>query len=463
MQVILRRIAAPVVLLAVSALAACVSAPPFVCKSNPDCVSEQGSPGICETIGSCSFYDSTCPTTMRRFADGASESLSSTCVPAGAQCIDQLAMGNSHSCALRSDGAVLCWGLNDRGQVGDGTTVDAATPVLVKGLPSGHRAVQIATGNTDTCTLLDDHTVWCWGAGDLRLLGQCGGGADSDVAVEVPTWTPNPLDPAAAACDPGTPFTATQIAIGGGHACAIGTDGRVYCWGENQTGAQGGQCGQDPAIFDDVPGPLAVAFEGAIQVGCGDEYTCVIKDENSVWCFGGNDLDELGNGTKQASFVPVNVVGISDAKSLALDDETPCIVTTSGALFCWGNGTTGIFGEDLNHNVPAATRVTTCNQAYGSGASETMCVTQTDGTLECFGANDMGQCGAATQSPNLTSPTPTLLITVTRVGLGGDHSCAVTTDGALWCWGADDYGQLGDGQHSPIPNNVPERIDFPCP
>jgi len=444
---------------------ACISPPTFVCKSNPDCVSEDGVPGICESNGSCSFYDPSCPTTLRRYPDGAADKLASTCVPAGKQCIAQIAAGTTHTCALRSDGAVFCWGFNEDGEVGDGTTNDANKPTQVKGLPSDHKAVQIGTAEYHTCALLDDNTVWCWGINDALNLGQCNGDQlpSSSAPVRVPKWAPNTQQPASPTCNANAPFTATQIALGGEHACAIGTDGSLYCWGENQTGAQGGQAGQDPKVFDDVPGPLAVTFDGAVSVACGDEYSCVKKDENSVWCFGGNALNELGDGTTNASFAPINVSGLSDAKDLVLDDETPCVLTRTNALFCWGNGTTGIFGTDLNDNVSKATRIMSAAKAFGGGTSETICATQSDGTLQCFGANDTGQCGIGTSEPNVTAPTDAKLTSVTTAALGADHTCAVTTDGALWCWGADDHGQLGDGQISPTPVTVPERIDFPCP
>jgi len=442
---------------------ACISPPAFVCKSNPDCVSEEGTPGICESNGSCSFYDSSCQPTLRRYPDGASGGLANTCVAMGKACVVQLSMGTSHSCALRTDGAVFCWGLNDEGQVGDGTVADKAVPTQVQGLPAGHKAIQVSAAEANTCALMDDNTVWCWGAGDVHLLAQCGNTDSSSVAVQIPTWTPNQTQPNMPTCKASQPFHATQISVGGEHACALGMDGNVYCWGENQKGAQGGQCGFDPTVFDDVPGPLPIAFDGVVQVGTGDEYTCVIRDENSVWCFGANDLNELGNGGTTASFVPVNVSGISDAKSLALDDETPCVVTKTGNLTCWGNGTTGIFGSNLNDNVSKATRIASCAQAYGGSTSETICITQTDGTLQCFGANDTGQCGTGDSSPNVIAPTDAKLVSVTSVGMGGDHVCAVTTDGALWCWGSDEHGQLGDSQSSPTPVPVPERIDYPCP
>ena len=464
---IFRRIVSAAALVALGAGVACISPPAFVCTSNPDCVSETGLPGICETNGSCSFYDPSCPTTLRRYPDGATGALASTCVPPGKQCIAQLSLGTSHSCALRTDGAVFCWGLNANGEVGDGTMVDNPTPTQVKGLPSGHKATQIGTAEEHTCALMDDGTVWCWGINDTLNLGQCNGAAlaSSPTPLEVPSWTPNTQTPASPTCDASTPFKASRLSLGGEHACAIGTDNALYCWGENTTGSEGGQAGQDPTVLPNVPGPLKVDFTGAVDVQCGDDYSCLAKSDNSTWCFGGNQLNELANGnTSTGSFAPVAINGLSDTKTLALDDETACIVTSTGGLFCWGNGQTGIFGTDLTDNVAQATRITSCSQAYGGGTAETMCVTQTDGTLQCWGANDTGQCGLGTSVANITTPTNALLTSVSAASLGADHTCAVTTDGALWCWGDDSHGQVGDGQISSTPVTIPKRItSWTCP
>ena len=444
----------------------CVAVP--FCTNNGGCISTDGRHGVCEASGRCSYYDASC-STSRRILDGEKNA----CVPAGNSCITQLSLGEAHSCALRTDGAIYCWGRNDEGQVGDGTEQDRSTPTRVVGLPAGRTVLQIAAGELHTCAILDDNTVWCWGTNEQHILGQCNDAAlvSSAQPLMVPRWGANTA--ASPACDPTTPFKATSIAAGGVHNCAVGTDASVYCWGENSHGNQGGQCGQDNGILDPVPGPLKIAgtiTQGANAVQVGDEYSCILASDHSVWCFGCNDLYELGQGSGNSvnSYKPLAVQGLADVDYLVLADETGCVVTRQKTLFCWGSGSTGIFGKQLS-DIDRASYITNGTGAFSGGTSASLCVTQSDGSFSCFGANDLGQCGNGTSSPQATfAPTSssTYLATVSKASLGATHTCAITTDGALWCWGANDHGQLGDGQILGSETQlvtVPKRISFPCP
>jgi alpha-tubulin suppressor-like RCC1 family protein len=439
---------------------------PTTCTSNRDCVSIDGKPGICEVTGRCSYFDSRC-STSRRVLDG----LTNACVPAANSCISQLSLGGHHTCALRTDGAVYCWGLNADGEVGDGTAQDNPIPTRVAGLPLGKSVLQVAAAETHTCALLDDNTVWCWGANNKSALGQCDGAniPSSASPLRVPRWSASGSSPT---CDSTKPFTAKSIGAGGKHNCALGTDGAVYCWGGNTHANQGGQCGQDPSVLKNVPGPLKLTGESAqnvTSVWVGDEYTCIIRNDQSVWCFGASDLFELGqgNGSTDFSYEPVAVTGFSDANFMAADDETACVVTRQSSLVCWGSGESGIFG--VSHgNVDHATFIEDCSSAFGGGTSETLCMTQSDGFFFCFGENKLGQCGNGSTTAQVApsdSSSKTFLATVSKASLGTGHSCAVTTDGALWCWGANDHGQLGDGQIAASSDQsvtVPKRISFPC-
>jgi len=453
--------------LALGAVAACTAQPDYTCLSNADCVEDEGAQGVCEPNGQCAFVDPTCDDssdTGLRYPDDATGGVANQCVATGKSCVSAIATGTSHTCVLRTDGTVWCWGLNDVGELAS-SNGDQTTPSQVLRLPSGHLVTQISAAEVHSCALIDDNTVWCWGGNDSLQLGQCGASppASSTKPLEVIGYTASVSQPSMPTCNPTVPFTAKQITAGGEHNCAIGMDDNLYCWGENQTGAQGGQSGQDPAVFDDVPGPLKVVFDGPVQVQAGDEYTCVLKDENSVWCFGSNSLGELGNGGTAESFAPINVTGISDASQLVMDDETACVVTRDGGLWCWGNADTGIFGTDLTDNVLKATRVASATTAYGGGTAETIFLPQTDGTLQVLGDNTLGQAGITGSATAISSPTQAELLEVQLLSAGGDHTCAVTTDGAIWCWGDNSHGQIGNGTTSTTPTQIPTRVEWTCP
>jgi alpha-tubulin suppressor-like RCC1 family protein len=198
-------------------------------------------------------------------------------VPPGAALTDvaDVAAGSAHTCGLRADGAVLCWGAGDQGQLGDGSTAGralAGAPLATNGAPLN--AVAIAAGAVHTCAADSNGAVWCWGGGDR---GQLGDGAAAGA--------PNPTAVSS------LPAAAAAVAAGGAHSCAALTDGRVFCWGAGDQGQLG------DGAFDDSATPVAVAaLAGAVQVSAGHAHSCARTRDRSIWCWGGNGSGQLGDG-----------------------------------------------------------------------------------------------------------------------------------------------------------------------
>lgn len=192
--------------------------------------------------------------------------------------------GGSHTCAIRSNDTVWCWGWNNQGQVGDGTTVTPrATPVLVTALPT---AVAIDGGLGHTCAVRSDGTVWCWG---WNNRGQIGVGS---AAQNVPTPTQVSLTDVAA-------FT-----TGYDHTCAVQTSGTTTCWGANTYG----QLGDNGVADANSPVPVTGFTDGVLISSIG-EYTCATRSDGTAWCWGWNDFGQLGDGSAAVdSNVPVPVV-----------------------------------------------------------------------------------------------------------------------------------------------------------
>lgn len=449
----MHRVPLLILCLAVVLTSGCISPTPFTCKGNEGCVRESGAQGICEAQGVCSFPDSACPGSRRRLA---AQGNKGACVPV-ASCISHVSVGAGHVCVLRTDNAVYCWGDNTAGKLGDGTTINRESPVRIDALPHSPQlfVTQVAAGEVQTCALLNTGAVYCWGANGARELGN-GTAVDRSLT---------PVQTLALAADGGTePFVATVISVGGKHTCAIGPDKRAYCWGENQSGNHGGQCGVDPMLADDVPVATEVAgLEGVVEIGAGDEFTCARKDDKSLWCWGANGQGELGNGTIADSFRPVNVGGISSVSSLAVGDESSCARRADSSVWCWGYGGSGALGNGSLDNGLVPVRVGTADQIGMGGTGFTVCLIDVEGVLTCFGDNSKGQAGTGSTEPNITTPTPAQLVTVKSVSTGSANGCAVTLDGALWCWGENDSGQLGQGPGGVVISRVPVRVNLPCP
>ena len=135
----------------------------------------------------------------------------------------QVVAGAAHTCALRTDGAVFCWGDNASGQLGDNSTTDRLLPTGVNGLGSGSGVVALSAGAQHTCALKSNHEVVCWGENDK---GQLGNNSATDSAVPVTAVAANVS-------------TAVALSAGGSHTCAASFDGTVRCWGSGELGQLG--------------------------------------------------------------------------------------------------------------------------------------------------------------------------------------------------------------------------------
>jgi alpha-tubulin suppressor-like RCC1 family protein len=358
--------------------------------------------------------------------------------------------GLSHTCALNTSGAVLCWGDNTYGQLGTGgRSLGAANPFprTVNGLAGDVQ--QIAAGDLHTCALTTDGWVLCWGS---NAQGQLGSAA-------APTQT--------------APITVTdlisgvqQIAAGGSHTCALTAAGGVRCWGE---------LSPTPA---DIPG----LSSGVTAITAGYAHTCAVTAEG-VQCWGANDTGQLGDGTTTSSTTPVTVQGLSgNVIALAagggpLDRFTrgghTCALTTGGSVQCWGWNASGQLGDDTTTNRPAPVTVTGLSSgvtALTAGDMHT-CAISGDvaagtSSLRCWGDNRYGQLGVGS-TDDYTTPVQVGGFTsgVQAVDAGAAHTCAVTAGGALKCWGRNAAGQLGNftlGAQALLPVNVlvPEGLVY---
>jgi alpha-tubulin suppressor-like RCC1 family protein len=193
-------------------------------------------------------------------------------------------VGYRHFCALLRDGAVLCWGDNASGQLGNGTTTSSSTPQAVPGV----RATAIAAGALYTCAVLFDGTMKCWGN---AFDGALGNGAVSYAA------TPNPV---------AVPGVSGAIAVAAGytHTCAVLADHTMRCWGNNFYGQLGnGMRNRTPAA---VPSPVKVSgIASAVTVTAGFDYTCARLIDGTFKCWGHNTFGQLTNGTTTDSPIPV--------------------------------------------------------------------------------------------------------------------------------------------------------------
>jgi alpha-tubulin suppressor-like RCC1 family protein len=354
-----------------------------------------------------------------------------------------IAVGDYHACALMKSGDMQCWGSNENGQLGNGTTTDSLTPVSV----SLTGANEITANGEHTCALINDGTAKCWG---LDRYGELGDGAPT-----IQSTPDNVFGLSGAA----------SIVSGGNHTCAVSKAGGLRCWGYNNAG----QLGDGSTTDSPVPTIAIGTTQGdsympisAVSMAAGGNHSCLINTDGTLQCWGSNGSGELGNNKTANSYIPVSVLLPNAATAVANGGIHTCAVTSIGHVLCWGANSFGQLGDgttterhnplsvlitdDFGRNVPlvGATKV-------GVGGNHS-CVVLNDTRAACWGANTYGQIGNhnftdpyLSVAEMVVSPSDAPLENVSTIAGGENDTCALLTSGDVKCWGDNGYGQLGNG------------------
>jgi len=353
---------------------------------------------------------------------------------AGVQDAVAVAPGNSHTCALRATGGVVCWGNNFAGQIGNGTAVDTP-PVLSPTPASGlSDAIALAAGGHTSCAVRATGAVMCWGSNFSGV-----GGVNPHIANPIVTPTLVSGLPAAVA-----------VAVGDRHTCASRADGTVWCWGGNSIGQLGnGTITSNP---DGAPPAPVGGLADVASTGTGGAWTCARRVQGSMACWGRNAEGQLGDGTAATALVPTAVSGLAgsiSARDLLAGRAHTCAQRSAGTAACWGKNDLGQLGNGsvTAALLPAAVHDLIDAGGVGEATSDHACVRRGDGTVSCWGDNDVQQTGDHFTGA-LYTPTPFAVVgvgEVTQVATGELHSCALKGDGNVLCWGGNAEGQLGSG------------------
>ncbi len=258
-----------------------------------------------------------------------------------------ISAGGAHSCAIRTSGELACWGDDSAGQLDE--------------IPAGQfRAV--SAGGTHSCAIRDNGTLACWGDDSVGQLDDLPDGEFRSVSA------------------------------GGAHTCAIRSDSELLCWGDDSAGQVSGAPSEETAVLsyrlhkhhndrhhhhykDDPPATIVKSF---IAVGAGDEHSCAIETGGVLDCWGGNSSGQL-NGMPDGTFLTISAGGAHS-----------CAIRASGALACWGDDSAGQLDE-----VPTASFL-----AVSAGGTHS-CAIDAGAGLACWGDNGAGQV-----QPRFIGPAP---------------------------------------------------------
>lgn len=361
--------------------------------------------------------------------------------------------GLSHACSLYEDGFAACWGGNASGQLGNGTFMDSAKPVWVVGLGPVSR---ISAGWEATCAVTILGEVYCWGRGPVVQK-----------KLEVNMKAPDAIG-----------LSGIQdVGVGKNFACALTNSGEVQCWGQSTSGVLGPQGGDFK--FSKIPGLTNVK-----SIAVGEQHACALLADTTVRCWGNNWAGQLGNLTTAPSNIPVHVLpNLDKVKKVFAGRANTCVIRDNDYLYCWGRNTDGQVGTETQANILQAKSMSGFKivTEAGIGLFHTCAIQQ--GLLTCQGSDNYGQLGIDPKSKKLKSngadvfsPTPGIVHSLTSncaanqewsetyntcvikqrpafktLATGSDFTCSLS-GGKISCFGKNDFGQLGPGITG---NNMP--------
>ena len=289
-------------------------------------------------------------------------------IPGGVT-ITQIVAGSWHTCALSSAGAAYCWGGNEAGGLGDGTTTNRSTPVAVVAgaIPGGVTITQLSAEWFSTCALSSAGLAYCWGYNGWRQLGD---------GTLIDRHAPVAVDASGVLSGK----TVTQISLAPYHGCALTSDHAVHCWGTNEYGELG-VIAPDytvPGSAVPVTADLTAMPNGELvqEISAGWQYTCVLSTLAKAYCWGRNDFGQTGNGANGThTLAPVDTSGVLNglgvtnlragiAHTCVEEGHIPAggVTATGGApltgnAFCWGYNSDGQLGDGTTTDRNAPVRV----------------------------------------------------------------------------------------------------------
>ncbi len=367
----------------------------------------------------------------------------------------QITAGVTHTCVRRENGEVLCWGDNYYRELGDNNGRHLSCPPIFDALPTDCQARPVVVAGITDATDIQAHLgpttcgrnaagAWkCWGSefiatgsGQPAQLNLATAFPRLDgVATLGPSWGAACGVTAAGAvtCFGGNqlgqlgdgttterhnPVEVTgltgvvEVHGSGSHTCARLTSGSIQCWGTNESGQLGdgspthsASCRRGSTVVDCATAPVTVStVDDATALTVGGQFSCALRADGTVWCWGGNAFGQLGNGTLTDSNVPVQVAGVTGATAVDAGGEHTCALVAGGAVKCWGLNFDAQLGDNAAHEL--------CT----SGAASHDCSKN------------------AVDVPGVTG--------AIALGMGSSHSCVLFADGVS-CWGDDTAYQAG--------------------
>jgi alpha-tubulin suppressor-like RCC1 family protein len=287
----------------------------------------------------------------------------------------QISAGNYHTVGLRANGSAWTWGRNNRAELGDGTTVSKSSPVSVVGGFTDW--VQISGGDEHNVGIRTNGTAWAWGGGSSGRLGNSSTIDRSSPVSVVGGFT-----------------DWVQVETGSNHTVGVRANGTAWAWGSNTNG----RLGDDTTVAKSSPVSVVGGFTDWVQLSGGSSHTVGLRSNGTAWAWGNNGSGRLGDNTTVSKRSPVSVVGgFVDWVQLSAGGDHTVGLRSNGTVWTWGSGTNGRLGDSTT-------------------------VAKSSPVSVAFGFTDWVQVSA-----------------------GQNHNIGLRANGTAWVWGYNTSGQLGTG------------------
>lgn len=369
--------------------------------------------------------------------------------------------GALHSCAIKSDGMIYCWGYNMFGQLGTGEYSNKSSPypVNVRNLLDEDLYLsfkKVTCGQHHTCALTQKNDVYCWGN---NAYGQVNMSANNK--VNLPTKiNSDELE---------SNELIKDLSSGMLHNCGVTNLGNIYCWGHNEYG-QLGAGSNSPATIGYAVKPKDPSFSNKFfkQVATYSSHNCALDNSGSTYCWGLNSNGQAGIDPSTNIVYDLSLVsGGHSFINLSVGNSFSCGVESDGDVYCWGERSDGKLGSTIsdmpgNITLPQIWLVLNINLNksinISAGYSHTCSVIDL-GKTYCWGISDDGELGDSENTINYYpfEITSTNSGDLKKVASGDNHTCAINLYGELYCWGDNSFNQLGDGTSNN--SNEPVKVD----
>ncbi|MEK9651608.1 MAG: putative Ig domain-containing protein [Poseidonia sp.] len=390
----------------------------------------------------------------------------------------QLGLHFKHSCMVNYDSSLYCWGNNDGGRIGVGNNTNSIqTPdhVLWQDGTEGASATMVAVGDEHSCAVLDGATkdLVCWGRNGQAQLGVGNASNSGDWR-----YTPNNVS---------VPWGSTSVealALGNDFSCGLLGNGSVYCWGWNGQGT----LGDGKSSLPNAKEPQFVDLNTSVTaIESGLDHICALSINGSVICWGRNDQGQGNGDDTNGDLDEPSVILLPNASTgdkwidLSLGDEHTCALSENNSVYCWGRNDMGQLGLGYKNNTgvtiwPPEQVLEVWNSPNSTyprslqGGHKHNCVLLSDDSVYCWGRNSAGELGQGNDTNGDWTATPQNVSfpggpRIESIQAGGRHSCAMSSTNTVYCWGQNDDGQLGLGnttlfEELPIALSIPSTRNW---